>query len=161
MYGDTTNVEPEMHGYTSNNWNHWNSNKKLKEKFGNCTRKTFDRFTTEDSYTRNITHNTESTAVWSLKPEQWGSPLVQEKYREEKACDKRQPYNNDNNYTSAISAPLENEERRAEYHFPFVGLHLARIPHAIRTSRQTHSPIYGLAVLQIIVSVKYLAQSRP
>jgi len=30
--------------------------------------------------------------VWSLKREQWGSPLVQEKYREEKACDKRQPY---------------------------------------------------------------------
>jgi len=27
-----------------------------------------------------------------LKPEQWGSPLVQEKYQEEKACDKRQPY---------------------------------------------------------------------
>jgi hypothetical protein len=26
-------------------------------------RKTFDRFTTKDSYTRNITHNTESTAV--------------------------------------------------------------------------------------------------
>jgi hypothetical protein len=29
-----------------------------------------------------------------LKPERWGSPLVQEKYREEKACDKRHPYNN-------------------------------------------------------------------
>jgi len=27
-----------------------------------------------------------------LKPEQWGSPLVQEKYQEEKACDKRYPY---------------------------------------------------------------------
>jgi hypothetical protein len=25
----------------------------------------------------------------SLKPERWGSPLVQEKYQEEKACDKR------------------------------------------------------------------------
>ena len=29
----------------------------------NNTRKTFDRFTTKDSYTWNITHNTESTAV--------------------------------------------------------------------------------------------------
>ena len=29
---------------------------KLKEKFGNCTRKTFDRFTTKDSYTWKITH---------------------------------------------------------------------------------------------------------
>jgi len=27
-----------------------------------------------------------------LKPERWGSPLVQEKYREEKACDKTHPY---------------------------------------------------------------------
>jgi hypothetical protein len=35
----------------------------LKEKFGSCTRKTLDRFTTKDSYTWNITHNTESTAV--------------------------------------------------------------------------------------------------
>jgi len=28
-----------------------------------------------------------------LKPERWGSLLVREKYREEKVCDKRQPYN--------------------------------------------------------------------
>ena len=63
MYRDTTNVEPEMYDYTSNNWSHWNSNEKLKEKFGSGTRKTFDRFTTKDSYTWNITHNTESTAV--------------------------------------------------------------------------------------------------
>jgi hypothetical protein len=62
-YRDTTNVEPEMYDYTSKNWSHWNSNEKLKEKFGNCTRRTFDRFTTKDSYTWNITHNTESTAV--------------------------------------------------------------------------------------------------
>jgi len=27
-----------------------------------------------------------------LKPERWGSPLVQEKYQEEKACEKRHPY---------------------------------------------------------------------
>ena len=63
MYRDTTNVEPEMYDCTSNNWSHWNSNEKLKEKFGNYTRKTFDRFTTKDSYTWNITHNTGSTAV--------------------------------------------------------------------------------------------------
>jgi hypothetical protein len=63
MYRDTTNVEPEMYNYTSNNWSHWNSNKKLKEKFESCTRKTFDRFTTNDSCTWNITHNTESIAV--------------------------------------------------------------------------------------------------
>jgi hypothetical protein len=36
---------------------------KEKEKPGSYTRKTFDRFTTEDGYTWNITHNTESTAV--------------------------------------------------------------------------------------------------
>ena len=63
MHRDTTNVEPEMYDCTNNNWSHWNSNEKLTEKFGNCTGKTFDRFTTKDSYTWNITHNTESTAA--------------------------------------------------------------------------------------------------
>ena len=48
MYRDTTNVEPEMYGYTKNNWNHCNSNEKLKEKFGSCTGKIFDRFITKD-----------------------------------------------------------------------------------------------------------------
>ena len=28
------NVEPEMYDCTSNNWSHWNSNEKLKEKLG-------------------------------------------------------------------------------------------------------------------------------
>ena len=27
-----------------------------------------------------------------MKPAQWGSPLVQEKYQKEKVCDKRHPY---------------------------------------------------------------------
>ena len=63
MYRDTKNVEPGMYDYTGNNWSHWNSNEKLKEKFGSCTRKTLDRFTTKGSCTWNITHNTESTAV--------------------------------------------------------------------------------------------------
>jgi hypothetical protein len=63
MYRDTTNMEPEMYDYTSNNLSHWNSNEKLKEKFGRYTRKKIDRFTTKDRYTWNITHNTESTAV--------------------------------------------------------------------------------------------------
>jgi len=58
-----TNVEPEMYDCTSNNWSHWNGNEKLKEKFGNCTRKTLDRFTIKGSYTWNITRNTESTAM--------------------------------------------------------------------------------------------------
>ena len=63
MYRDTTNVELEVYDYTSNNCSHWNSNEKLKGKFGRYIRKTFDRFITKDSYTWNITHNTESTAV--------------------------------------------------------------------------------------------------
>jgi hypothetical protein len=52
-----------MYDYTMYNWGHWNSNGKLKEKSGCYTGKTFDRFNTEDSYTWNITHNTERTAV--------------------------------------------------------------------------------------------------
>jgi len=63
MYRDKTTVEPEMYDYTSHNWSHWNSNEKLKEKFGSCTRKAFDTFIRKDRYTWNITHNTESTTV--------------------------------------------------------------------------------------------------
>jgi hypothetical protein len=63
MYGDKTNVEHTMYDYTSNNWSHWNSNKKFKEKFGSHTKKTFHRFTKKDICTLNITHSTESTAV--------------------------------------------------------------------------------------------------
>jgi hypothetical protein len=33
-YRDTTNVEPEMYGYTDYNWSHWNGNEKLKKKYG-------------------------------------------------------------------------------------------------------------------------------
>jgi hypothetical protein len=83
MCRDTTNVEPEMYDYTSYNWSHWNSNEKFQETFGSYTRETFDRFTTENSCTWNITHNTESITVRNLKPERWGSPLVQETYQEE------------------------------------------------------------------------------
>ena len=79
MWNLKCTIIPVIIGATS----HWNSNKKLKEKYGSCTRKTFDRFTTKDSYTWNITHNMESTAVRSLKPERWGSLLVQENYQEE------------------------------------------------------------------------------
>ena len=43
MYRDTANVEPEMYGCTGNNWSHCDSNEKLKEKFGNCTGKKFDK----------------------------------------------------------------------------------------------------------------------
>jgi hypothetical protein len=57
-------VEPEMYDYTSYNWSHWNGNEKLTDKSGSNTRKTFDRFTTADSCTGNITHNAESAAVW-------------------------------------------------------------------------------------------------
>jgi hypothetical protein len=52
-----------MYDYTIYNWSHWNSNEKLKEKYGSYIRKKFDIFTTADSCTWNITHNTESTAV--------------------------------------------------------------------------------------------------
>jgi hypothetical protein len=63
MYRDTATVEPEMYDHTSNNLSQWDSNEKLKEYFGSCTRKTLYIFTTKDSYTWNITRNTLSTAV--------------------------------------------------------------------------------------------------
>jgi hypothetical protein len=78
-------IQPEMYDYTSYNWSQWNSNEKLKEKSGSYTGKTFDRFTTADSCTGNISHNTEV-----LQCEWWGALLVHGKCREEKDCDKRQ-----------------------------------------------------------------------
>jgi hypothetical protein len=47
-----------------------------------------------------------------LKPERWGSLLVQEKYQEEKACDKRHPYrikkkNNTNNNNNKLEISYE------------------------------------------------------
>jgi hypothetical protein len=42
MYRDTTNVEPEMYDYTSNNWSHRNSNEELKEKFGSSGKHSID-----------------------------------------------------------------------------------------------------------------------
>jgi hypothetical protein len=83
-----------MHDYTSANWSHRNNNKSFKEKVTNHTRKAFNRFATQDSYTWNVTRNTESAAVWNLKPELWGSPLVPEKYQGEMACDNIQHNNN-------------------------------------------------------------------
>jgi len=63
MYRDKTNVEHTMYVYNSNNWSHWNSNKRFKEKFGSHTRKTFYRFTKTDICTLNITQYREYCSV--------------------------------------------------------------------------------------------------
>jgi hypothetical protein len=55
-------VEHEVYDTTSNNWSHPDNNT-FQEKYGSHTRKKFIRFTTKDSYTWNITHNMDSTAV--------------------------------------------------------------------------------------------------
>jgi len=65
-----TNAENEMYEYNLNTWNHRNSERCTKN-FRSQTRKTFNRFTTKDSYIWNILYNTESKAVWNLKPERW------------------------------------------------------------------------------------------
>ena len=67
MYRHTMNVEREMCDYTGNNWCQRNSNKSFKEKFGRHTRKqSID--TLQKYILGTITHNTDSTAVWNLKP---------------------------------------------------------------------------------------------
>ena len=63
MYRDTTYVEYEMHDYNGNKWSRQSSNKRLKEKFCNNIRKTFNRFTTKDGYTWNVTHNIENISL--------------------------------------------------------------------------------------------------
>jgi hypothetical protein len=51
----------------------------------NNTRKAFNRFSTKKySCTRNITHYKGSATIRILKPEWWGSPLVQEEKYQEK-----------------------------------------------------------------------------
>jgi hypothetical protein len=45
---------------------------RFEEYFGSHFGKIFNRFITEYRYTRNITRNAESSAVWNLKPERWG-----------------------------------------------------------------------------------------
>ena len=67
------------------------------DKFGSCTRKTLDRFTTKDSYTWNIAHNTESTAVWSLKPEHGGYRWFKRSTRKKKPVTRDDDNNNNNN----------------------------------------------------------------
>jgi hypothetical protein len=75
--------------------------KGLKKKFGSHIRKIFNRLTTKCSKAWNITRTKECAAVCSWKPEGWGSPLVQEKYQGEKACDRRQHNNNTCNFVWA------------------------------------------------------------
>jgi hypothetical protein len=93
MHSDITN------DHTSNDCSPRNGNKRLKESH---TRKTFNIFTTKDSYNGYVPHNTESTAVRNLTSESWGSPLVQEKCQGEKACDKGQLNNNNNNNNNKL-----------------------------------------------------------
>jgi hypothetical protein len=50
-------VEHEMYDPIGNIWSHPNSNKMFKEKFGSYSKKTFDRFRTKDSCTKNNTRN--------------------------------------------------------------------------------------------------------
>jgi len=45
--------------------------KNVYRKIGSHTRKTFSRFITEESYTCSNVHNTKSTAICNMKPEQW------------------------------------------------------------------------------------------
>jgi len=102
VYKDTAHVEREVYDYTENKWSRQDSNKMFKERFGTIRGK-HDRFS---YYNWNVTQNTGSTMVRNLKPERWGSLLVQEKYAEqkEKACDKRQ--NNNNNNNKPVFVPL-------------------------------------------------------
>ena len=86
-----------MYDYTSNNCSHQNSNKRLKVKFGSHTRKTFNRFTTKDSYTWNMTHNMGSTVVRNLKAGQQGSLLVQEQHQEEQVVTRNDDDDDNNN----------------------------------------------------------------
>ena len=59
VYRDTANIEHEMCDYTGNNCSHRSGNKRFKGKFVSHSSKTFNRVTTTDSCTWNVTHNRE------------------------------------------------------------------------------------------------------
>jgi hypothetical protein len=74
-----------MYNYTNYNCSHWNSNEKLKDKCVSYTRKAKHSI---DSLQKTALLGTSSRIIQKvpqceMKPERWGSPLVQEKYQEE------------------------------------------------------------------------------
>ena len=82
MYRDITNVEHAIYDYTSNNRSHGRAIEGLKENLNLCL-ENIHYIHSKGSYDGNISHNTESNAVWS-------PPVQEEKCQEEKVCDKRQ-----------------------------------------------------------------------
>jgi len=81
-----------------------------------------------------------------LKPERWGSQLVQEKYREEKACDKRQPYriiiiiiipNKQNKYQELANETCAMWKQKAAQVIPIVISSTAVIPKSLSQSLTT------------------------
>ena len=56
VYRGRANVEHKIYVYGRNNWSHRNSNERFKNQFISHMRKTFNRFTTTDGCTWNITH---------------------------------------------------------------------------------------------------------
>jgi len=68
--------------HLSNTWSHQIVSKSCKEIFHNRVKKTFNRLSTEGSYTWNITHCAGNITVWNVTLGDWLSPLVQgEKYQ--------------------------------------------------------------------------------
>ena len=55
VYRDTSNVEHEIYNYANNSWSNRNIKKGLKKRFEAMPEKAFNRFTTKDSCTWNIT----------------------------------------------------------------------------------------------------------
>jgi hypothetical protein len=82
---------------------HWDSNEKLKEKSVSYKRKTFYRFTTADSCTGNITHNTESAAVWDWSVSGGGHRWFKSSIRKKMPVTRD---NNNNNNHSSFTAGL-------------------------------------------------------
>jgi hypothetical protein len=77
---------------------------------GRNTRKTFDRSSTQNSYTCNITHNTESTALWN-----WSGSGGGHRWFKGSAGGKRlvtRDHNDDNNDNKADSCKAELAEVR-------------------------------------------------
>ena len=84
--------------------------------------------------------NTESTAVRNLKPERWGSPLVQgEKNQGEEACGESRNNNNNNNNNNKAKCASISKIANAKYKTSIMG---SGINSTIKFNHETAAKLY-------------------
>ena len=91
----STNVEYEIFCHTSSHWGLHELPVRGYTVSGNITKQAME---TDNSYAGNSAHNKGSAAIWNLKLQKWGAPLVQgANYQEEGLVIRRDDDDDDDN----------------------------------------------------------------